>query len=488
VARLRPLFTEHPPVPRIAAWPAYRWLVVGTVCLGAFLGQLDASIAGLVLPALEDVFHAPVATVEWVALAYLLTLAALVVPLGRLADLLGRKMLYTWGFLIFIGGSALCGFAPTLAWLIGFRALQAVGAAMLQANSVAIITAAVPRRALGRAIGVQGAAQAVGLSIGPSVGGLLIDALGWQWVFFIAVPFGLLGTVLAWLVLPRTSREAVAEVAHEPQHFDWLGSVLLGLAVALVLLGLTYGNTWGWTSPAFGLTVVLACTCLAAFWTAEARSASPLIDPALVRIRSFSLGLAAGLLSYAVLFGSLFLMPFYLERILGLTAAQTGLLLTPIPIALGVLAPVAGTLADRIGPVAPTVTGMASAAAALAALALIPDVTFPATLGLLALLGIGLGLFTPPNNAAVMGSAPPHRLGVAGGILNMARSIGTSLGVAATGAVLAIGLSARLGPSVARTLDAPPAELLPVFHQTLLFLAGLAVVAGLLSTVRVRTK
>jgi EmrB/QacA subfamily drug resistance transporter len=488
VARLRPLFAEHPPLARIAGWPAYRWLVVGTVCLGAFLGQLDASIAGLVLPTLEDVFKAPVASVEWVALAYLLTLAALVVPLGRLADLLGRKMLYTWGFVIFITGSALCGAAPTLAWLIGFRVLQAIGAAMLQANSVAIITAAVPRRALGRAIGVQGAAQAVGLSVGPSVGGLLIDSLGWQWVFFIAVPFGLLGTVLGWLVLPRTSREAIAEVVRKPPRFDWLGAALLGPAVALVLLALTYGNSWGWTSPRFALAVVLACACLAVFWIAESRSASPLIDPALLRVRSFSLGLLAGLLSYAVLFGSLFLMPFYLERILGQTAAQTGLLLTPIPIALGLLAPISGTLSDRIGPVAPTAAGMASAALALAALALVPNVSLPVTLGLLALLGIGLGLFTPPNNAAVMGSAPPHRLGVAGGILNMARSIGTSLGVASTGAVLAVGLSARLGTSIVRTMDAPPATLLLVFHESLLFLAGLAILAGLLSTVRVRTK
>src|ERR1051326_3879667 len=174
------VLAEHPPLQALARWPAYRWLVVGTVCVGAFLGQLDASIAGLVLPTLEDVFGAPVASVEWVAIAYLLTLAALVVPLGRLADLLGRKMLYTWGFLVFIAGSALCGFAPSLGWLIVFRVGQAFGAAMLQANSVAIITAAVPRRVLGRAIGVQGAAPAVGLSVGPSVGGLLIDALGWQ--------------------------------------------------------------------------------------------------------------------------------------------------------------------------------------------------------------------------------------------------------------------------------------------------------------------
>jgi MFS family permease len=224
------------------------------------------------------------------------------------------------------------------------------------------------------------------------------------------------------------------------------------------------------------------------FWIAEKRSTSPLIDPALLRVRSFSLGLVAGLLSYAVLFGSLFLMPFYLERILDQSAAQTGLLLTPVPIALGILAPIAGTLTDRIGPLWPTVLGMLGAAIALAGLALVPSITLPVTLALLALLGIGLGLFTPPNNAAVMGSAPAHRLGLAGGILNMARSTGTSLGVAATGAILAIRLSARLGTQSVRTLDAPPGALLPAFHETLLFLAGLAIVAGLLSTVRVGTK
>jgi EmrB/QacA subfamily drug resistance transporter len=488
VSLLRPLFVEREPLPRLAGWPAYRWLVVGTVCLGAFLGQLDASIAGLVLPTLEEAFDAPVASVEWVAIAYLLTLAALVVPLGRLADVLGRKMLYTWGFLVFIAGSALCGFAPSLGWLIAFRVLQAFGAAMLQANSVAIITAAVPRRALGRAIGVQGAAQAVGLSVGPSVGGLLIDALGWQWVFFIAVPFGFIGALLGWFVLPCTSRAAVTEAAAEPERFDWVGAALLGPVVALLLLGLTFGNTWGWASPTLALTLSLGVVCLLTFWIAEKRSTSPLIDPALLRVRSFSLGLVAGLLSYAVLFGSLFLMPFYLERILDQSAAQTGLLLTPVPIALGILAPIAGTLADRIGPLWPTVLGMLGAAIALTGLALVPTITLPVTLGLLALLGIGLGLFTPPNNAAVMGSAPAHRLGLAGGILNMARSMGTSLGVAATGAILAIRLSARLGTQSVRTLDAPPGALLPAFHETLLFLAGLAIVAGLLSTVRVGTK
>src|SRR5712692_5472744 len=204
------LFLEQPPAERMLRLPHYRWLVVATVCVGAFLGQLDASIATLVLPTLEEAFHADLASVEWVAIAYLLTLAALVVTFGRLADMTGRKLLYNAGFIVFILGSALCGLAPDLGLLIAFRVLQGVGAAMLQANSVAIIAAVVPRWERGRAIGVQGAAQAVGLSVGPSVGGLLIGTLGWQWVFFIAVPFGLLGTLLAWIILPQTVRAGEA--------------------------------------------------------------------------------------------------------------------------------------------------------------------------------------------------------------------------------------------------------------------------------------
>src|SRR5262249_31097923 len=158
----------------------------------------------------------------------------------------------------------------------------------------------------------------VGLSVGPSVGGLLIDTLGWQWVFFIAVPFGLLGTALAWLVLPVTNRPT-GEGAREAERFDWQGAALLGPAVALMLLALTYGNVWGWTSPILLLVAAAGVACAIVFWRTEQRSASPLVDPALLRIRTFSLGLLSGLLSYAVLFGSLFLLPFYFERILDRT-------------------------------------------------------------------------------------------------------------------------------------------------------------------------
>jgi EmrB/QacA subfamily drug resistance transporter len=477
----RRLLAEQPPLAAVAALSWYRWLVVGTVCVGAFLGQLDASIAGLVLPTLEDVFRAPVADVEWVAIAYLLTLAVLIVPIGRLADLMGRKLLYTSGFLVFVFGSALCGFAPSLGWLIGFRVLQAVGAALLQANSVAIITAAVRRRQLGRAIGFQATAQAVGLSIGPSVGGLLISSLGWQWVFFIAVPFGLIGTVLGWLVLPVTQH---IRSAGPPPAFDWPGTLVLAPSVACLFLGLTFANDWGWTSVYLWATLLVAVLGGMAFVVVECRSPSPLIDLALLRVPMFGIGLIAALVSYAVLFGALFLMPFYLERVLGYAPDEAGLLLSPLPIAIGVLSPIAGSVTDRVGPRLPTTVGMVIATVALVLLGLIWYKPLPVTLALLGLLGVGLGLFTPPNNSAVMGACPPDRLGMGSGVLNMARSLGTSFGVASTGAVLGLVLAALLGETVASTVDVPVDALRYAVHVALLFLAGGAAVAALLSVTR----
>jgi MFS family permease len=324
----------------------------------------------------------------------------------------------------------------------------------------------------------------VGLSIGPTVGGMLIDLLGWRWVFFIAVPFGLVGMLLGWLLLPRTTDLAARPGQPVREGFDWLGAALLGPLVGLILAALTFGNSWGWTSPRLQLLGFAALACLVAFLWNEVHVPSPLVDLTFFTSRQFSLGILAGLAAYAVLFGCLFLVPFYLERVLGHTASETGLLLSPVPIALAIIAPLAGALTDRVGPRLPTTLGMAIAAVGLLSLALVPMPKLLVTLPILAMLGAGLGLFTPPNNSSIMRVAPRERLGTAGGVLNMTRSIGTSLGVAMTGAVLALLLSEALGQPVASTVDAPPAQLYLALRGSLLFLAALAAVAAGLSAAR----
>jgi MFS family permease len=250
------------------------------------------------------------------------------------------------------------------------------------------------------------------------------------------------------------------------------------------MLALSYANDWGWGSPRLLATAGAAVLLLVAFVLVERRAAAPLVDVGLFRNRLFSAGIVAGLLSYAVLFGVLFLVPFYLERARSLPTSAVGLLLSPVPLALGVLAPLAGLLTDRIGSRLPTVVGMLGATVALVLLAVLPDSPGVVLIAGLALLGIGLGLFTPPNNSAVMGSAPAHRLGLASGVLNMTRSLGTGLGVAATGAVLALRLAAHAGHPVAGTAEVVPPLLEAAFRETLLFLAALAGTAALISAAR----
>ncbi len=432
------VLSREPARPRriaTASWaPA---LVVGTVCIGAFMGQLDASIVSLALPAIGHDLHADTAQTEWVALCYLLTLVSLVAPIGRLADTVGRKLLYTYGFGVFALASLACGLAPNLVVLDVCRVVQAVGAAMLQANSVALISVAVPRRMLGRAVGIQGAAQAVGLALGPAAGGLLLQLGSWRLLFLLSVPAGLIGVATGWFFLPR-SRELAAR-----KPVDWFGLALFVPSIALLMLALSLATK---AQPALLLAglVALAVAFGVLFVRHARRVSAPLLDLNLFRRRPFRAGLASGLLSYTAMFGLLFTAPLVLGGGYHLTTGRAGLVLTLLPVALGVTAPFGGRLADRLGARVVTVTGMAVAAAGLAGIA-----AGRPGLGLFAVFlvvtGVGLGLFTPANNAAVMASAPRCDSGSAAGILNMTRGLGTALGIAAATLVYSAGGSAAVG-------------------------------------------
>ena len=468
---------EPPPLACIARLPSYRWLVVGTVCIGAFMGQVDASIAQLVLPVLEHDMGLGLSALSWISVVYLLTLAVLLPVFGRLADMFGRKLMYTGGFLLFILGSALCGAANDFAALITFRVVQAVGAALLQANSVAIVVSAAGKRHRGRAIGMQAAAQAVGLSAGPALGGLLIYALSWRWVFWVNVPFGLLGALIGWCVLPQTDMIAA------DRRFDWPGALLLAPALTALVMFVNQGQAWGMTSPAFIGCVAAATLLLLMFAWHERGQQSPLLDLRLFRHYAFWAGNVAGLLSYAMLFGMFFLMPFVFERGYHENAFTAGLRLAVIPAALGLLSPASGALYDRLRARVLTGTGMLLSLAAFAMLVVFmhgrQDSLLPVT-GALALFGIGQGLFTSPNNSAIMGAAPANRTGQAAGMLNVTRSFGTGVGIAAASAVLAWRLSAMTG-GVANTLHAPPALLLGAARDVVKTFAAFAIVAGALS-------
>ena len=397
------------------------------------MGQLDASIVSLALPPMQKEFAASSGGIEWVALSYLLALVALVAPIGQVSDWLGRKSVYVYGFGVFTVASLLCALAPNLTTLIVFRVIQAIGAAMLQANSVALIATAVPHSALSKAIGVQGAAQAVGLALGPTVGGLLVSAGDWRLIFAVNIPFGIIGIVAGWFLLPQSKSLA------RRTPLDLWGFGLFVPCIVLVMLSMSLV-----AYPGIGAQWAIACAGLAAvlgalFGLQSRRAKAPVVNFALFSSRAFSTGITSGLLSYALLFGVLFAIPMSLATTQ--SATTTGLILTSLPVTLAVTAPVAGYLGDRWGPRWVTASGMLIAAAGLCVVAT-ADGTLLGLLAGLVLLGIGSGLFTPANNASIMAAAPRVHSGAASGLLNMTRGLGTAVGVAA--ATILVGSAAQL--------------------------------------------
>ena len=421
---------EHPLAP---------WFAVATVCFGAFMGQLDASVVTVAFPALQRQFGTGLAATQWVSLAYLLVLTALLVPAGRWSDRAGRKLLYLYGFVVFSAASAACGLAPSLGALIALRLVQPAGAALLQANSVALVVTSVPARTRRAALGVQAAAQAVGLACGPVVGGVLVGTVGWRWVFLINVPVGLLAVVAGWYLLPRTRRAGEPALRPLPvgqPGADLGGMGLLAVSTSTGMLAISSLSGLGLPLWAVATCVAVAAATGAALVRHSWRAAAPLLDLRALAAAGTGPALGGALCAYLVLFGPLVLFPQVISA-RGGSAASAGLLLTALPAGFGL----AAVAADRLIPAGwanrrRCVLGGALAAASAAALAVpAPDAVSVVLLGLL---GVGLGIYTPANNAEIMGSVPARDAAAAGGMVNMTRGIGTALGVA----VVSLGLHA----------------------------------------------
>ncbi|MFI1920322.1 MFS transporter [Nocardia sp. NPDC020380] len=440
--------------------PKAGWFAVGSVCLGAFMGQLDASIVTLTFPAVQREFGAPLAGVQWISLAYLLTLVGLVVSVGRVADAIGRKFVYLQGFAVFTVASAACALAPGLGWLIGFRIVQAVGAAMLQANSVALVVTSVPPQRMRAALGIQAGAQALGLALGPAVGGALVASADWRWVYGVNVPVGCLALVAGHFLLPRTRQRTVI------REFDWRGLLLLigGTCGALLAVSALSGlPVPAWTAVAAGVVSAL-CIVGMARWSRRVRE--PLVDMSLLRPPAVWAGLIGAGAAYLVLFGPLALFP----QLRGASAGSTGVVLTALPLGFAVAA-VAGArmLPDRWDGRRRERIGVGAAVTALAALAVSPATPWWSFLWL-GVLGLGLGVFIPSNNTAIMSAIPAGRAGTSGGLVSMSRGLGTAGGVAV------VTLALHLGGQTGNVSVAPR-----------IALAGLLVFAGLAAATTVLT-
>jgi EmrB/QacA subfamily drug resistance transporter len=452
----------------------YPWLVVGVTCIGGFIGQLDASIVQLALPTFEREFNANLDAVSWVAIAYLLAFASTLPIFARLSETKGRKTLYLAGYAIFTLASGLCSMAPDLRLLIAFRVVQGIGGALLGANSITILVKAAGPEGRGRAMGIMAAAQAVGVSAGPVIGGLLLQGLGWRWIFLVSVPCGLAGVILGWIALPQTER------ATSSKRFDLWGALLLTPALTSVVLMLSEVQAWGLKSVEMFCALLVAAIFLPLFLWREWREPEPLIDLRLFRSPAFSGGLVAVNLSYALLYSMFFLMSFLFIHGLNQSPISAGMHLALIPIALGLVAPFSGGIYSRIGARTMTTLAMLLCITALVLLSrslAAPVVNDSHIMAELALFGVGLGMFIAPNNSATIAAAPESRTGVAGGMLNLMRVLGCAFGIAAASAAFSWRIYMLTGRGNA-TRHATTQAIMVATVEVLWLLGGFAVAAG----------
>jgi EmrB/QacA subfamily drug resistance transporter len=409
-----------------------KWLILTSVSLGSLMATLDGSIVNIALPAIGTDFRIDLTTVEWVVVAYLLVVGSLLLPFGRLGEVLSFKRVYLVGFAIFTAASVCCGAAPNELTLIGFRAVQAVGAAMIMSMGPAIVARTFPATERGRALGLNAISVAIGLSLGPSVGGILTQQASWRAIFLINAPIGVLAIIWAARILPAE------QGGGQRRSFDIPGALLSGAALFSLLLALSDGQDWGWTSPAI-LGLLAAFVVLATgFVFVERRAVAPLIDLALFKIRPFTAGLVSVVVAFAGLFTATFLLPFLLQQGRGFSPIEAGLLLTPVPITMALVAPFSGGLSDRLGPRLPASVGMVVMVLGLLSLAQLPvDFSLPDLIWRLVVLGLGQGLFMSPNSSAVLGSVPRMRVGTASGTLAQMRVNGQALGIALSAAIVA---------------------------------------------------
>lgn len=408
-----------------------KWFVMAAVTMGILLATIDSSIVNIALPTLVRELNTNFSTIQWVVLVYLLTLVTLLLSIGRLADMIGKKPIYLTGFIIFTIGSMLCGLSSSVYFLIFFRIIQAIGATMILGLGAAIVTEAFPAQERGKALGISGSMVSLGIILGPTLGGMIVDFLSWHWIFFVNIPVGIIGSFMVFRFILNTRPV-------EKQHFDIAGAITLFLALSSFLFSITLGQGSGFNELRILLLFFLSIIFLTLFIIIELRTDQPMIDLRLFKKKLFTISLFTGFLTFFSIGSTLILMPFYLENVLKYEPHQVGFLLAALPIVMGITSPIAGTLSDRFGTRPITLIGLTTLVLGFFGLSKLNTTTSTVEFILLYIpIGLGMGIFQSPNNSTIMGSAPSHRLGIVSGMLAVTRSLGQTTGIAVLGAVWA---------------------------------------------------
>ena len=452
-------------VPGRGETPPVRWALV-SLSLSMLLSSLGTSIANVGLPTLAQAFNAPFQHVQWVVLAYLLAITTLIVSVGRLGDVIGRRRLMLGGICLFTVASALCGIAPTLWLLIAARVMQGLGAAIMMVLTMAMVGEAVPNEKTGSAMGLLGTMSAIGTALGPTLGGLLIAGLGWRALFLINLPLGILTLVLAHQYLPKDQEDSKTTRA----KFDVMGTVLLVLTLAAYAVAMTYGRgNFGQLNITL---LLLALFGVGLFVIAESRTDAPLVRMATFQNPVLSAGFAMSALVTTVVMATLVVGPFYLSGALGLDPAHVGLVMSSGPIIAALTGAPAGRLVDRLGAHRMSIAGLIGMVIGASILSLLPTgFGIPGYIAPLVVITASYALFQAANNTAVMTNIQPDQRGVISGMLSLSRNLGLITGASLMGTVFAMGAGS------ANLLTAAPESFVSGMRVTFAVAVGLIILA-----------
>ena len=424
------------------------WFSMIPVIIGVFMVMIDVSILNVALPRIAEEFNARASDVQWILNAYTITLVVLLVLAGKIGDMVSRNYYYSTGMAIFVIGSYLCAESWDIISFIAFRVFQAIGGAIMIGNSLAIMVELFPPGKRGTAMGVNAILISSAFSLGPIIGGWLTTHMSWHWVFYINIPIGVVGVILAFILLPPLGKKI-----KEP--IDFVGLALLTIGLGFLTLGLIKGQDWGWYSQKTIASFIIAFPYLFAFIVRELTYHHPLLDVSLFKARNFSVGVLGIFFMFTGVTAALFILPFFLQGIKGLTAKESGYWLIAIPIMNSFVAPIAGRLSDIINPKYTMCIGPIFFIFGLLMLSKVGiNVGFWEMFLILSLLGIGLGMVVSPSFNVIMSAVPPQKAGMANGVVQTINSLGRTMGVA-IGGVLLTGKMNDLVPGYGNQLPDP---------------------------------
>ena len=462
---------------RIFAEENRKWWTLGAVAFGLFMIMLDNTIVNVALPSIQRDLGIGISELEWVVNGYALTFAVLMLTGGKLADLLGRRLVFIVGLAIFSGASLACGLALSAGFLIGARVVQGAGAALMNPATLSIITATFPPRQRGMAIGIWAGVSALALAIGPLLGGVITQHISWGWIFFINVPVGILAIVVARLVI-QESRDTSAE-----QRLDLPGLLTSAIGLFALTYALIEANSYGWTSARILSLFAATVIGLALFVALELRQRIPMLDLSLFRNATFAGANAVMLLVALAMFGVFFFVSLYMQNILGYSAVQAGAAFLPMTLIIILAAPIAGKTSDRLGSRWLMTGGMLLVATQLLYFSQLGiGASFWDLLPGLVVGGLGMSMTMTPATAAATRAVPVYKAGVGSAVLNAARQVGGSLGVALMGAIMAHSIGGR---QLAGSFE--PHAFIDGFERALLVAAGIAFVGAFVAASLVRS-